>query len=152
MKTGFFSTLLSLLLSMSLAAGTACAQDARRPHSTRMDPLEQRVQLLTHELELSAGQQEAVRKILQGQREAVQHIWQDPAIDPAERAPAVRLVTERTADRIRAVLDDEQKKKYNRALPDGELSTRTNVDVEGWLRTARGQTSANPLGVPLPTH
>jgi hypothetical protein len=164
MRTGVSSTLLSLygvFLGALLAAGTACAQDAGQPQSgalphsvrqrpARADALEQRVQLLAHELDLNAQQQQSVRRILLGQREAVKQIWQDPAIAPAERAPAVRLVGERTADQIRAVLNEEQKKKYNRPLPDGELSTRANTDVEGWLRTVRGQTTENPLGVTLP--
>jgi hypothetical protein len=108
--------------------------------------------LLTHELDLDAAQQQAVRKILLVQREAIKHIREDPAIAPEDLAPAVRLVGEQTADRIRAVLGEEQKKKYNRRLPDGALSTQTNADVEGWLRTVQGQTSDNPLGVTLPGH
>lgn len=160
MKAGV-STHFPSLCAALLAAGAACAQpqgpaptapaaQAQRSHAARVDPLEQRVQLLSRELDLNLEQRAAVRRILQGQREAVQHIWQDPAIDPAERAPAVRLLGERTADQIRAVLNEEQRKKYNRALTDGALSTRSNVNVEGWLRTVRGQTAENPLGVPLP--
>ena len=164
MRTGVYSALLSLqgvLLGALLAAGAAGAQHVGQPqtdashHSqrqrpARVDALEQRVQLLTHELDLNAQQQQAVRKILLGQREAVKQIWQDPAIAPAERAPAVRLVGERTADQIRAVLNEEQRNKYNRPLPDSELATRAGTYVEGWLKTVRGQTSANPLGVTLP--
>jgi len=167
MKAGVSSSLnlaCAALLGALSAAGAARAQQPQeaaqgpagvhntRPHAPRVDALEQRVQLLTHELALDARQQQAVRQILQGQREAVQRIWQDPAIDPAERAPAVRFLGERTAERIRAVLNDEQKKKYNKALPDGALSTQANVNVEGWLKTVRGQSSQNPLGVPLPSH
>jgi len=124
-----------------LAAGTVHAQARQpvHPPAARVDALEQRVQLLTRELDLNPEQQEAVRQILRGQREAVQQIWQDPQISPAERAPAVRLVGERTADRIRAVLNDEQKKKYNQPLPNGALSTQANVDVEGWLQAVRGR-------------
>ncbi len=122
-----------------------------RPAQGRMDPLERRLKLLTRELDLNSDQQKAVREILQGQRAAVLQIWSDPAIAPAERAPAVRLVGERTADRIRAVLSEEQKKKYNRPLPDGALSAQASTDVAGWLKTVRGQTSENPLGVALPT-
>ncbi len=158
------------LIGAVLVTGTVCAQEAPRdtesagtqqpvphaarpvrPRPARIDPLEQRVQLLSHELDLNPEQQEAVRQILRGQREAVRRIWQDPAISPAERAPAVRLVGERTADRIRAVLSEEQKKKYNRPVPDGALSARASADVEGWLRTVRGQAQESPLGVPLPT-
>jgi Spy/CpxP family protein refolding chaperone len=160
MRTGFFLALLSLWGAL-LTTGAAIAQNAGQPQSgapphfarqrpTHADALERRVQLLTHELDLNAQQQQAVRKILLAQREAVKQIWQDPEIAPAERAPAVRLAGERTADEIRVVLNEEQKKKYNRPLLDGELSTRANTDVEGWLRTVRGQTTENPLGVTLP--
>lgn len=123
----------------------------RRMRPTRVDPLEARVRLLSRELDLNPEQQHAVRQILQGQREAVRHIWQDPSIAPAERAPAVRAVSNQTADRIRAVLNEEQRKKYNRALPNEALTTQSNADVEGWLKAVRGQTSENPLGVPLPS-
>jgi hypothetical protein len=149
MKTGVSGAvrwLCGALLGALLVVGAACAQPP-----ARTDALEQRVQLLTRELDLNAEQQQAVRGILRGQREAVKQIWQDPAISPAERAPAVRLLGERTADRIRAVLSADQKKKYNRPLPDAALSRQANVDVEGWLRAARGQSRENPLGVPLPT-
>ena len=114
------------------------------------DALEQRVRLLAHELDLSASQQEGVRQILRSQRESVQRIWQDPDIAPAERAPAIRLLGERTADRIRALLSDEQKKKYNRPVPQSALSAQAGADVEGWLRATQGQTHENPLGVALP--
>jgi hypothetical protein len=137
----------------SLESSAVASEGAHsvRPRPARVDALEQRVQLLTHELDLNSGQQEAVRQILRGQRDAVRSIWQDAAISPAERAPAVRLVGERTADRIRGVLNEEQKKKYNRPTPDGALSTQANADVEGWLRTVLGETRENPLGVTLPS-
>ena len=143
-RLGCFPTLTWLsgvILCAALAAGTVRAQTQQpvHPRPMRVDALEQRVQLLTHELDLKPEQQEAVRQILRGQREAVRQIWQDPQIAPAERAPAVRLVGERTADRIRAVLNDEQKKKYNRPLPDEALSTQANVDVDGWLKAVRSR-------------
>jgi hypothetical protein len=133
---------MAVLLVALMLAGMAWAQ--------HMDALEQRVRLLTHELDLSAEQQGAVRQILRSQRESVQRIWQDPDIAPAERAPALRLLGERTADRIRAVLNEEQKKKYNRPVPEGALSAQASADVEGWLRATQGQTHENPLGVSLP--
>jgi hypothetical protein len=116
-----------------------------------VDALDQRVQLLTRELDLNLEQQGAVRQVLRGQREAIEHIWEDTAISPAERAPAVRLVGERAADQIRALLNGEQRKKYNRPLPDGALSTQANADVDGWLRATRGASQENPLGVSLPS-
>jgi hypothetical protein len=152
------------LLSVLLVAGAAGAQDLlqQRPAASivsgahtraragHLDGLEQRVRLLTRELDLTAVQQEAVRQILQDQRESVQHLWHDSEIAPAERAPALRLIGERTADRIRAVLDEEQKKKYNRPVPEGALSAQASADVEGWLRATQGHSRENPLGVSLP--
>lgn len=150
------------LLGSVLAAGTLSAQETEKPAeakhaqstrqpSARADRLEQRVQLLTRELDLDLEQQGAVREVLRSQREAVKRIWEDTAISPAERAPAVRLVGERAADQIRAQLNEEQRKKYNRPLPDGALSTQANADVDGWLRATRGDSQENPLGVSLPS-
>ncbi len=137
MKTGVSGAVRWLCGALSGALLVLGAVHAQPP--ARIDPLEQRVQLLARELDLNAEQQQAVRGILRSQREAVKQIWQDPAIAPAERAPAVRLLGEQTADRIRAVFSADQKKKYNRPLPEAALSTQANVDVEGWLRAARGQ-------------
>ncbi len=140
--------LVGALLGAWLSAGIAFAQNAPqpqdpapaqpvRPHPAHVDALEQRVRLLTRELDLNAEQQHAVRQILLGQREQMKHIREDASIAPEDLAAAVRLAGEHTADRIRALLSEDQKKKYNRPLPDGALSTQANADVEGWLRTAR---------------
>ena len=56
------------------------------------------------------------------------------ATEPEDLAVAVRRVDDQTADRIRTVLSEDQKKKYNRPLPAGALSTQANADVEGGLR------------------
>jgi Spy/CpxP family protein refolding chaperone len=120
-------------------------------HSLHGDRLEQRLRLLTRALKLTAAQQQKVRDILVSQREAVAGIWNNPQISPAERAPAVRAVTDDTAQRIRAVLTPEQRDKYIRAVPKSQITAGGRPDVEGWLEAVRGQTDTSPLGVPLPT-
>lgn len=113
--------------------------------------LEQRLQLLTRELKLTPAQQQQVRVILVNQRQTVAGIWSNPQISPAERAPAVRAVTDDTAERIRAVLTPEQREKYSKAPPRSQITAGGKPDVEGWLRAVRGETDTSPLGVPLPT-
>jgi Spy/CpxP family protein refolding chaperone len=115
------------------------------------DRLEQRLQLLTRELKLTPTQQHQVREILLNQRETVSRIWTNPQITPAERAPAVRAITGDTADRIRAILTPEQRDKYSKALPKGQIAAESKPDVQGWLDAVRGEMDTSPLGVPLPT-
>ena len=79
--------------------------------------LERRVRALTQLLELDAAQQVELRSLLLRQRAEVTRIWNDPKLMPAERGPATRAAADRTADGIRAMLTEEQRKKYNPAAP-----------------------------------
>jgi hypothetical protein len=104
--------------------------------------------LLTHELGLDVRQQAQVRAILQSQREAVTKIWADPDLSPEERGPATRAVEQQTGDRIRDVLTEEQKKKYNPPQPNqavsaGLSSGASGADVEKWLEMARARNNGS---------
>jgi hypothetical protein len=89
--------------------------------------LEHRVDVLSKALQLDARQRAELLTILDNQRAAVAKIWHDPALLPAERTPATRAVEERTADQIRAILSDEQKKLYNPPKPQGTEAPAPNV-------------------------
>jgi hypothetical protein len=89
--------------------------------------LEHRVDVLSKALRLDARQRAELLTILGNQREAVAKIWHNPAILPAERTPATRAAEERTADQIRAILSDEQKKRYNPPKPKGAEPPAPNV-------------------------
>jgi hypothetical protein len=78
-----------------------------------------------------------LRKILTEQRDAVRRIWSDKALLPAERAPATRAANERTGDQIRAMLNDEQKKKYNPPQPTTPHDAGDKRSVEQWLDASR---------------
>jgi len=89
--------------------------------------LEHRVDVLSKALQLDARQRAELLTILDNQRAAVAKIWHNPGLSPAERTPATRAVEERTADQIRAILSDEQKKLYNPPKPQGAESPAPNV-------------------------
>lgn len=95
--------------------------------------LEDRVRALTQGLDLDASQQAALRKVLINQREQILKVWNDPSPVPAAyRIGAVKAITDHTADQIRALLNDEQRKKYNpprRPSPEGEQ----RPDVSAWM-------------------
>lgn len=109
------------------------AQPSPRPSSQPRagGTLDHRLKVLAKALDLDAGQRAELREILEDQRQAVTKIWSNPALLSAERVPATRAVEERTAERIRAILNDEQKKRYNPPKPQGTQAPPANV--EAWM-------------------
>jgi hypothetical protein len=94
--------------------------------------LQHRVDVLSKALQLDARQRVELVEILENQRRTVSKIWSDPALLPAERTPATRALQERTADQIRAILSEEQRKRYNPPKPQGVEPPAPNV--EDWMR------------------
>ena len=117
--------------------GAAVAADPAPAHppTSRVpgSQLEDRVKMFAKALDLDASQQSQLRKILLGQRETVRKIWRDPSLSPAERAPATRAANERTGDEIREILNDEQRQKYNTAVPAVAADQADQRRVEQWL-------------------
>ena len=98
----------------STAAGHSHA--ARPPtQRTAAATLEGRVQLLAKELALDSVQQSQLRDILQSQRVEVARVWSDPAVPASVRVGATQSIGEKTGDRIRAILNAEQREKYMKA-------------------------------------
>ncbi len=123
--------------AQAAAADGAVAVPQRGARADGAGGLEHRVKYFSKALDLSAAQQSELRKILLEQRESVQKIWSDRNLLPAERAPATRAVNERTGDKIRAILNDEQKKKYNPAPVSTTPEQGDRRSVEQWMEATR---------------
>jgi hypothetical protein len=103
----------------------------------RESGLDQRVRLLTAELGLSAQQQADVRRALEDQREQVRKVWADTSIPAAYRVSATRAIADRTADRIRALLTDEQKTHYVAPRKPRDMGPQdSGRKVEDWMNSA----------------
>jgi hypothetical protein len=115
-------------------AGTSSARPALRTaaHIRAGGSLQHRVDVLAKALQLDARQRTQLAAILESQRQAVTKIWGDPAMLPAERTPATRALQDRTADQIRAILSEEQKKRYNPPKSQGVAPPSPNV--EDWMK------------------
>ena len=111
---------------------------------SRTSPLDRRMQVLTKELNLDPKQQAQIRKILESQRDAVRKIWSDPAVLPPERTAATQAQAEHAGDAIRAVLNEEQQKLYNRSRADNPLPPGDKRSVEQWMDAAKGKTPTTP--------
>jgi len=120
--------------SVGDTAATSSAKPALRTpaHVRAGGSLQHRVDVLGKALQLDARQRTELAAILESQRQAVTKIWSDPAMLPAERTPATRALQLRTADQIRAMLSEEQRKRYNPPNPQGAAPPSPNV--EDWMQ------------------
>jgi hypothetical protein len=108
---------------------------AVRPHGQSLD---YRVKLLATELGLDAGQQVQVRKVLEDQRQQMKALWADTGMPAGQRVNATRAISDRTADRIRALLNEEQRKKYiAERKPRAAGDDAGKPDVEHWMDATR---------------
>jgi hypothetical protein len=125
----------------STAVTPSAANPAPRPPARVRagGSLQHRVDVLAKALQLDARQRTQLLTILESQRQAVSNIWSDPKLLPAERTPATRALQARTANQIRAILSDEQRKLYNPPKPQGAEPPSPNV--EEWMRK-QSQTQA----------
>jgi hypothetical protein len=117
------------------AAAPAAAVPAQRRqvHTT----LEDRVAVYTKALNLDPTQQSQLRTLLILQREQVQRLWNDTSMDPANRVYATRTISDATADRIRAMLTEEQRRKYNPPRPPRNPAPAESArSVEDWMQAA----------------
>ena len=114
------------------ASGEPHARGAAHQHSGHT--LEDRVRILTQWLSLDATQQTELRKILQGQREQVRSLWSDTSVPAAYRISATQAISDKTGDQIRAMLNEEQKKKFNPPRPPrDEIAASARPNVEDWM-------------------
>ncbi len=108
----------------------------RAPRRTGRPNAEARFQELVKALGLDAAQQAEVRRALQAQREEIRKV--NASADPrVPRVAAIHAIADRTVERIRAVLNDEQKKLYVRPLPPGYGPGEGKPGVEEWLNALR---------------
>lgn len=126
-----------VMLGVLLAASAVCAEEltasASPPTESRsaVAAIDRRVAVLAKALDLDTRQRAELWKILEDQRIAVKRIWSDPALSAAERVPATRALEGRTANQIRSILNDEQKKHFNPPKPQGAQAEAP--DVGAWM-------------------
>lgn len=85
----------------------------RRHQAPRALSLDDRVKAFAASLDLSPTQQLAVKKILERSQLETLQIRRDTSIEGGERIARLRALQDETVQRIRAVLTEDQKKKYD---------------------------------------
>jgi hypothetical protein len=122
--------------------GSARAEAPRREiRHAAASGLEARLALLTKGLDLDPAQQVQLRALLEVQRARIRRVWADPSLSGGDRVGATRAILDRTGDGIRALLTEEQRKRYLPARPPLDVVGPAHADVDHWLRLTgnRGQ-------------
>jgi Spy/CpxP family protein refolding chaperone len=121
--------------SQAPAAGSS---GRARMHRTTVAALDSRVQLMSKELDLDAIQQSRLKSILLTQRAEVAQVWNDPSVPAPVRIGATQAISEKTADRIRAMLNPEQREKYIRQHQRDTPVGAPGGDVQKWMKPDPG--------------
>ena len=126
----------ALLFVLNLTAQTpGAASGSRSPNAPGQHysaVIDERVKQLAKGLDLSEAQQAAVKKILERRREQVLHIRNNSAISGEERISQLRALQVDTVERIRATLNEEQKKKYD-PLATRKIQQDPQASPNDWL-------------------
>ena len=130
---------LALLLPILLSGAPVVAQRGHRPPS-----IDDRVKVLAKKLELNETQQAAVKKILEQRQQETLRLRLDSSITGSVRIERFRALQDDTvggavegtglAERIRAVLNEEQRKKYDPLAPRRIQPAPEQRSVEDWIK------------------
>ena len=122
-----------LLSSAPIFAQTPAAPSPERqvPHWYKKLTIDDQVKSFARNLDLNEAQQSAVKRILEQRQQETLRIQR--ATTPIDRIDAFRALQIRTAAQIRAVLNDEQKTKYN-PLVQRPPQTSPQRSVEDWMK------------------
>ena len=93
-----------------------------------------RVKLLAKNLDLNEAQQAAVKKILEQRQQETLRIRLDSSINGDARIDRFRAIQDNTVQRIRAVLNEEQRKKYDPLAVRRIQPPPDQRSVEDWLK------------------
>lgn len=106
-----------------------------RTHAARRRPtIDDHVKILAKSLNLTEPQQSAVKKILEERQAATLRLRTDGTISGSERIDRLRALQDQTIQKIRGVLDDEQRKKYDPLAVRKVPPAPDQKSVEDWIK------------------
>lgn len=117
-----FGTILIFALNVAAqqtgtASGSADKSEQRQPSMQDNVPsADEQLKVLTAKLDLTNDQQARIIPILQDLHDATVKISQDQSLSREERLARVRPIRYRAHDQLRAILNDEQKKKLEQYM------------------------------------
>ena len=111
--TSLIFALAVLAQQTATTPGTSSRSGAERGG---LPAVEEQLKVLTENLDLTATQRTKVKPILQGLHDATEKLMQNERLSREERLAKVRPQREQADKKIRALLNDDQKKKLDQYL------------------------------------
>jgi Spy/CpxP family protein refolding chaperone len=126
--------LLSASISAQVADSARAPQRVIRSHQ-RPSP-DERGKVLARYLELDEMQKMALRKILEQRQQEVLQMRFTPLPAGSAQIDRFRAIQDKAANRIRAVLNQEQRKKYDLLVMRRATPAGSKTSVQDWLKAA----------------
>ena len=114
------------------AAAAGPARQTHRAHGP--SSIDDRVKMFAKSLDLNQAQQAAVKRILEQRQQQTLQMRLDPSITGSVRIERFRALQVSTVQQIRAVLNEEQSKKYDPLAPRRLQPAPEQKSVEDWLK------------------
>ena len=111
------------VLAQQTATKPSTSSKGGAENAGAMPTVEEQLTMLAEKVDLTASQRAAVRPILQKLHDATEKLMQDERLSREERLAKVRPQRMQADKNIRALLNDDQKKKLDQYLagPHGEM-------------------------------
>jgi len=129
------------LMPLHASAGRQSSGDVTPRHQRqrryKTPSIEERVKSLAKSVDLDEKQQSELKGVLWSRHEQVIKMLRAESRSPVDRINQLRAINDNTVERITALLNEEQKKKYN---PAGHLETpgtSPKASLEDWLKTTK---------------
>src|ERR1700730_17610164 len=112
----------------------------RAPQSGfKRSSIDQRVERLARQLNLNEVQRLHVKKLLERHQAEVNRLWDDQVISPIDRVSKLRLLHEDIRQQFHALLNEEQRKKYEQLLQQGAHQNRLSSKTTSMCTEQRGR-------------
>jgi hypothetical protein len=132
--------LLSSVLAVGQTSGSVDTKpQTRAPFRRRALTIDEQVKRFAESMDLSESQQSEVKKILDFQQVQIRRIRFNGSLSGTERINRFRGLQDSTVARIRAVLNDEQKKKYDPLMVRKAQQPSPQPSVEDWMKATAKQ-------------
>ena len=121
------------------SAGFDTKPQTQTPFRRHTITIDDQVKRFTESLDLSETQQSEIRKILEFRQVQIRRIRLDESLSGDERISRLRGLQDSTVAQVRAVLSDEQKKKYDPLAVRQAQKSSPQPSVEDWMKAAAKQ-------------
>lgn len=100
---------------------------------------DQRLQMMTKQLNLSSEQQQQIKPILENESQQMQTLRQDNSLAQPDKMSKMQAIHESTASQIKPILNSEQQAKYEQMMSRHEHHGGMGPGADGNMAPPAGQ-------------